>query len=125
VTSVLIVSYLFPGLFSIGGNVITLTQIIDEKISLLEELMNRKNRQEVNNTYQFQIDAIRSIDDYNLQKLESIILQKKELLIISKDIQETERLLAEIDALEWLQAQIVVLTLGIGNNNGRTTALGI
>jgi hypothetical protein len=85
VTSVLIVSYLFPDLFFIGGNVITLTQIIDEKISLLEELMNRKNRQEVNNTYQTQIDAIRSIDDYNLQKLESIILQKKELLIISKD----------------------------------------
>jgi hypothetical protein len=125
VTSVLIVSYLFPGLFSIGGNVITLTQIIDEKISLLEELMNRKNRQEVNNTYQFQIDAIRSIDDYNLQKLESIILQKKELLIISKDIQETEKLLAEIDALEWLQAQIVVLTLGISNNNNGSAALGI
>jgi hypothetical protein len=125
VTSVLIVSYLFPGLFSIGGNVITLTQIIDEKISLLEELMNRKNRQEVNNTYQTQIDAIRSIDDYNLQKLESIILQKKELLIISKDIQETEKLLAEIDALEWLQAQIVVLTLGISNNNNGSAALGI
>jgi hypothetical protein len=125
VTSVLIVSYLFPGLFSIGGNVITLTQIIDEKISLLEELMNRKNRQEVNNTYQFQIDAIRSIDDYNLQKLEAIILQKKELLIISKDIQETEKLLAEIDALEWLQAQIVVLTLGISNNNNGSAALGI
>jgi hypothetical protein len=128
VTSVLIVSYLFPRLFSIGGNVITLTQIIDEKISLLEELMNRKNRQEVNNTYQTQIDAIRSIDDYNLQKLESIILQKKELLIISKDIEETERLLTEIDALEWLHAQIVVLTLGIGsknNNNEPTAALGI
>lgn len=30
----------------------------------------------------------------------------------SKDIQETETLLlAEIDTLEWLQAQIVVLTL--------------
>ena len=71
--------------------------------------MNRKNRQEVNNTYQTQIDAIRSIDDYSLQKLESIILQKKELLTISKDIQETEKLLAEIDALEWLQAQIAVL----------------
>jgi hypothetical protein len=123
VTSVLRVSYLFPGLFFIGGNVITLTQIIDEKISLLKELMNHKNKPEVNNTYQIQIDAIRSIDDYNLQKLESIILQKKELLIISKDIHETEKLLAEIDALEWLQAQIVVLTLGIGNNN--EAALGI
>jgi hypothetical protein len=88
--------------------------------------MNSKNKPQVNNTYQIQIDAIRSIDDYELQKVESIILQKKELLIITKDIHETERLLAEIDALEWLQAQIVVLTLGIGNNNNEpTTAIGI
>jgi hypothetical protein len=88
--------------------------------------MNSKNNPQVNSTYQIQIDTIRSIDDYDLQKVESIILQKKELLIISKEIQETERLLAEIDALEWLQAQIVVMTLGIGssNNNGSTKALG-
>jgi hypothetical protein len=105
--------------------IITLNRLIEEKISLLKELMNHKNKPEVNNTYQIQIDAIRSIDDYNLQKIESIILQKKELLIISKDIQETEKLLAEIDALEWLQAQIVVLTLGISNNNNGSAALGI
>ena len=89
--------------------------------------MNHKNNKpQVNSTYRIQIDAIKSIDDYDLQKVESIILQKKELLIISKDIQETERLLAEIDALEWLQAQIVVISLGIGNNNNEptTTALG-
>jgi hypothetical protein len=91
---------------------ITLSQIVDEKISLLQELMNHKNRQEVNNTYQIQIDAIRAIDDYDLQKVESILLQGKEQLKNSKDINETERLLAEIDALDWLQAQIVVLTLG-------------
>lgn len=105
---------------------ITLSQLVDVKISLLRELMNPKNnRPEVNNTYQIQIDVIRSIDDYDLQKIESIILQKKELLIISKDIHETEKLLAEIDALEWLQAQIVVMTLGIGNNIEPTRALGI
>jgi uncharacterized coiled-coil DUF342 family protein len=107
--------------------IITLSQLIEEKISLLKELMNYKNnRPQVNSTYQIQIDAIRSIDDYDLQKVESIMLQKKELLIISKGIQETERLLAEIDALEWLQVQIVVLTLGISrNNNEPTAALGI
>src|ERR671916_1640585 len=106
--------------------IITLSQLIEEKILLLQELMNHKNNKpQVNSTYRIQIDAIKSIDDYDLQKVESIILQKKELLIISKDIQETERLLAEIDAVEWLQAQIVVLTLGIGNdNNEPTTALG-
>jgi hypothetical protein len=105
--------------------IITLSRLIDEKISLLQELMNHKNNKpQVKNTYQIQIDAIKSIDDYDLQKLESTILQKKELLIISKDIQETERLLAELDALEWLQAQIVVISLGISsnNNNEPTTA---
>ena len=106
--------------------IITLSQLIEEKILLLQELMNHKNNKpQVNSTYRIQIDAIKSIDDYDLQKVESIILQKKELLVISRDIQETERLLAEIDALEWLQAQIVVISLGIGNNNNEpTTALG-
>jgi hypothetical protein len=106
--------------------IITLSQLVEDKISLLKELMDHKNNSpQVNRTYQIHIDAIRSIDDYDLQKVESIILQKKELLIISKDIQETERLLAEIDALEWLQVQIVVLTIGSYNNNGpTTTALG-
>jgi hypothetical protein len=36
--------------------------------------------------------------------------------------------LAEIDALEWLHAQIVVLTLGVSNNNNNEpgkSALGI
>ncbi len=105
--------------------IITLSQLIDEKISLLEELMNDKNKPQVNGAYQSQIDAIRSIDDYDIQNVEFIINQKKDLLKNSKDIQETERLLAEIDALEWLQVQIVVMNLGIGNNNRPTTALGI
>ncbi len=107
--------------------IITLSQLIDEKISLLKELMNDKNKPQLNTTYQIQIDTIRSIDDYDIEKVESIINQKKDLLKNSKDIQETERLLAEIDALEWLQAQIVVMTLGTGsnNNNGSRTVLGI
>ena len=91
---------------------IMLSQLIDEKISLLKELMNSKNRPEVNETYQTQIDAIRSIDDYDIEKVESVISQKKQSLKNSKDVRETDRLLAEIDALQWLQAQIVVMTLG-------------
>jgi hypothetical protein len=106
--------------------IITLSQPVEEKISLLKELMNRNNRPEVNNTYQIQIDAIRSIDDYDIENVEFIINQRKELLKNSNDIQETEQLLAEIEVLEWLQAQIVVMTLGIGgNNNEPTTALGV
>jgi hypothetical protein len=89
--------------------IITLQQVIGEKISLLKELMNPNNRPELNSTYQIQIDAIRSAAN-DLEYVEPLIKQKKELLKNSKDIKETDRLLAELEALEWLQAQIVVFT---------------
>ncbi len=94
--------------------IIMLSQLIDEKISLLKELMNPKNNNklQVNRTYQTQIDIIKSIDDYDIENVESFLNQKRQLLKNSKDVEETERLLAEIDALEWLRAQIVVMTLG-------------
>ena len=59
----------------------------------------------MNKTFQLQIDATRSAAD-NLEKVESIILQKKTLLKNSKDIHEADRLFAELDGLEWLQRQI-------------------
>jgi hypothetical protein len=90
--------------------IITLQQAIGEKISLLKELMNPNNRPELNSTYQIQIDAIRSAAN-DLEYVEPLIKQKKELLRNSNDVKETDRLLAELDALEWLQAQIVVFTL--------------
>ena len=86
--------------------IITLQQIIDERISFLKEQINLENKPQVNKTFQLQIDAIRSAAD-NLEKVESIILQKKTLLKNSKDIHESERLFAELDGLEWLQRQIV------------------
>ena len=55
-------------------------------------------------TFQLQIDAIRSID--NIEKVESIISQKKILLKDRKDVHESEKLLTELDGLEWLQRQI-------------------
>jgi hypothetical protein len=90
--------------------VITLQQIIDEKISLLREQINLQNKPELNRTFQIQIDTIRSASQ-DLEKVGDIIVQKKDLLKNSKDIQETDRLLAELDALEWLQAQISIFTL--------------
>ena len=85
----------------------TLQQIIDERISFLREQINHvKNKPEVNNTFQIQIEAIRSIND--IEKVESIILQKKTLLKNSKDVHESDRLFAELDGLEWLQRQIAV-----------------
>jgi hypothetical protein len=61
----------------------------------------------VNKTFfQIQIEAIRSAaDDEDIEKVESIILQKKALLRNSKDIHESDRLFAELDGLEWLQRQ--------------------
>jgi hypothetical protein len=41
-----------------------------------------------------------------LDKVEAIIMQKKNQLKNSKDIHESDRLFAELDGLEWLQRQI-------------------
>jgi Zn-dependent peptidase ImmA (M78 family) len=86
----------------------TLQETIDERISFLKEQINPSNKPEMNRTFQVQIDAIRLAAE-DLGKVEAIITQKKEQLKNSKDIQEIDRLLAEIDALEWLQVQIAVL----------------
>jgi hypothetical protein len=85
--------------------IFTLQQIIDERISFLKEQINQDNKPEVNKTFQLQIDAIRSIDD-DIEKVEFIIKEKKALLKNSKDVNESDRLFAELDGLEWLQRQI-------------------
>src|SRR5215204_5139793 len=90
--------------------IITLQKTIDEKISFLKEQINSNNKPDLNSTFQIQIDAIRSAAN-DLEYVEPLIKQKKELLKNSKDIKEMDRLLAELEALEWLQAQIVVLLL--------------
>ncbi|HKH84957.1 MAG TPA: hypothetical protein VKA40_00260 [Nitrososphaera sp.] len=84
--------------------IVTLQQVLDERISFLKEQINPTNKPQVNSTFQIQIDAIRSVDD--IEKVESIITQKKTLLKNSKDVHESERLYAELDGLEWLQRQI-------------------
>jgi hypothetical protein len=58
---------------------LSLQQIIDERVSFLKEQINANNKPEVNSTFQIQIDAIRSVDD-DIEKIESIILEKKALL---------------------------------------------
>ncbi len=75
-------------------------------MSFLKEQINPQNKAEVNKTLQIQIDAIRSIDDHDIEKVDSIILQKKAILKDCKDVYESERLFAELDGLEWLQQQI-------------------
>lgn len=57
-------------------------------VSSLKEQINPTNKPEVNKTLQIQIDAIRSVDD-DIEKVESIIVQKKALLKESKDVHES------------------------------------
>jgi hypothetical protein len=78
---------------------LSLPQIINERISFLKEQINHdENKPEVNKTFQLQIDAIRSID--YIEQVGSIILQKKTLLKNSKEVHESDRLFAELDGLE-------------------------
>jgi hypothetical protein len=76
----------------------TLQQIIHERIPLLKEQINHENKSEANKTFQIKIDAIRSVDDDDIEKVESIILQKKAILKNSKDVHESYRLFTELDA---------------------------
>ena len=85
--------------------IVTLQQIIDERISFLKEQINPSNKPEINSTFQIQIDAIRAAAQ-DLEKVEFLILQKKSRLKNSTDVHESDRLFAELDGLEWLQRQI-------------------
>ena len=84
-----------------------LQRIVDERISFLKEQINSNNKPQVNKTFQLQIDAIRSVN-YNIELIEPIILQKKALLKNGKEMLESDRLLAELDGLDWVQQQIAV-----------------
>jgi hypothetical protein len=48
---------------------VTLQQMIDERFSFLKEQINPEYKPEVNSTFQLQIDAIRSVDDHDIEKL--------------------------------------------------------
>lgn len=78
---------------------VTLQQIIDERISFLKEQINPESKPKVNETFQVRIDAIRSVDD--MEKVESIINEKKAMLKKRKDVYESEKLFAELNGLEW------------------------
>ena len=92
--------------------IVTLQQIIDERISFLKEQINPQNKTEENKTFQLQIDAIRSVDDYDIEEIDAIIAEKKALLKNSNDVYEFDRLSAELEGLEWLQRQISRLVWG-------------
>jgi hypothetical protein len=47
----------------------------------------------------------------DLEKIETTIALKKAKVKNSKDVQETDKLLTELEALEWLQCQIAVCSV--------------
>jgi hypothetical protein len=78
-------------------------EVFDERVTFLKEKINPKNKSEVNDTFRLQIHALRSAD---IEKVESIILQKMALLKNCKDVRKSNSLFAELDAIEWLQRQV-------------------
>jgi len=66
-------------------------EVFDERVTFLKEKINRKNKSEVNGTFRLQTHALRSAD---IEKVESIILQKMALLKNCKDVHKSNRLFA-------------------------------
>jgi hypothetical protein len=94
---------------------LSLQQIIDERISFLKEQINPTNKPEENKTFQLQIDAIRSsaaVATGDIEVIEAMIAEKKALLKKSEDVYEFDRLSAELEGLEWVQRQISRLVWG-------------
>jgi hypothetical protein len=81
-----------------------LDKVINERVSFLKEQINPNNRPVVNRAFEIQIQTLRNAD---VEKVALLILQKKKQLESAKDMDNIERLYTELDALEWLQRQVV------------------
>lgn len=81
-----------------------LDQVINERVSFLKEQINPHNKPLVNRAFELQIETIRNA---GTERVALFILQKKKQLENAKDMDTIERLYTELDALEWLQRQVV------------------
>jgi hypothetical protein len=81
-----------------------LDEVINERVSFLKEQITPQNKPLVNRSFEVQIETIRKAD---LERVALLILQKKKQLEIARDMDNIEMLYTELDALEWLQRQIV------------------
>jgi hypothetical protein len=80
-----------------------LDDVIRERISHLHEQIRPANKPSVNATFQLQLEILQSAD---IEKLDRSILMRKAHLKQARDVLETDRLFAELEALEWLQRQV-------------------
>jgi len=81
-----------------------LEKAINERISFLKGQINPQNKPLVNKAFEVQIETLRNADT---EKIALLILQRQKLLESAKSVDAIERLYTELDALEWLQRQIV------------------
>jgi hypothetical protein len=81
-----------------------LEKVINERVSFLREQVNPQNKPLVNRAFEIQIETIRSA---NTEGVAIQILRKQKELEKAKDTDTIERLYTELEALEWLQRQVV------------------
>jgi hypothetical protein len=81
-----------------------LENAVNERVSFLKGQINLSNKEIVNKSFQAQIDALRTA---NHEKVALLVLQKKKQLEKCKDMNEIEMLYSQLEALEWLQRQVV------------------
>ena len=81
-----------------------LEQAINERVSFLKEQINPKNRPLVNQSFEVQIQTLRNADP---EKVALLILQKQKQLEHATEMPLVEKLYTELEALEWLQRQVV------------------
>ena len=80
-----------------------LEKAISERVSFLKEQIN-PNKPLVNRAFEIQIEIIRAADT---EGAAIQILRKQKQLEIAKDMDTIERLYTELEALEWLQREVV------------------
>ena len=81
-----------------------LEDAVNERVSFLMEQISPDNRPIENLTFQLQIDVLRNADR---ERVALLILQKQKQLENCKSIRESDALFTELEALEWLQRQVV------------------
>ena len=81
-----------------------LHHVIDERVSFLKEQIKPQNKPLVNQAFEIQIETLRNA---GTESVALLILQKKKQLENAKDMNAIERLYTELEALEWLQRQVV------------------
>jgi hypothetical protein len=86
------------------GFTMSLEQVINERVSFLKEQINPQNKPLVNRAFEIQIETIRQADT---EKVGLRILQKKKQIESARDMETIEKLYTELDALEWLQTQVI------------------